>query len=176
MIALNNISNKKVSKAEKINVNGKFTPEMIQRLRASYKDLPDRLDPASPALKDLETFLDKFDDDTVKQVMNAKIKWVSTIAGIIERNRRWNAKDSAPPKESTPENDKAKYNMMEEIREEVIAEGKPIQLGTLHVYCGEDLFSNQYEFGKYVESEIKNHASIEIILKGRISYIALKEI
>ena len=57
----------------------KFTKQQIDIMRKSYSTLS-RMNPSSPTYKKFIKFLDKLPKDELKQLANAKIKFVSILA------------------------------------------------------------------------------------------------
>lgn len=164
-----------MQKKKMIKVEGRFTTEMINKLKESYGTLPDKLDPDSTALKNIREYLEKYNDDVINQIFSAKIKWVSAIAGAIKAKR--GVKKEKDRIKNMPEVEKAaaKIEMMKDIIEEVHEEG-PMKLVSLYVYFGEDLFNNMIDFFTYVKQQVKDSKAdkIELITKGRISFIGPK--
>ena len=57
----------------------KFSQDQIDKLKAEYEKIS-KIDPSSPTYKKLTAWLDKLDKDTLNQLANAKIKFVSGLA------------------------------------------------------------------------------------------------
>lgn len=161
-----------MSKAKMIKVEGRFTTEMINKLKERYGTLPDKLDPDTPALKKIREYLEQYNDEVIDQIFSARIKWVSAIAGIIKTKR--GVKKEKDRVKNMPEVEKAaaKIEMMKDIIEEVHEEG-PMKLESLYIYFGEDLFNNMIDFFDYVKQQVKD-SKAELIMKGRVSFIGPK--
>lgn len=57
----------------------RFTEKQIETLRAEYEKF-ERLDPASPAMQKLFVFMDNLPQEILKQLFDARIKWISSLA------------------------------------------------------------------------------------------------
>jgi hypothetical protein len=53
--------------------------EMIETLRAEFGHV-ERVDPDGKGYRDLVAFLDRQSQDTLETLVNARIKWVSSLA------------------------------------------------------------------------------------------------
>lgn len=57
-----------------------FTDEMLNKLRDEYSKI-DTINPDTPAYQKLRKFIDGLDVEALKQLRDAKVKFVSMLAG-----------------------------------------------------------------------------------------------
>ncbi len=57
----------------------KFSKDQIEKLKSEYEKI-NKIDPSSPTYKKLVDMLNKMDQETLKQIADAKIKFVSALA------------------------------------------------------------------------------------------------
>lgn len=69
-----------------------FTPSMIKKLKKEYGKIK-TIDPDTEAYKKFEKFMNSLDDDKLKQLRDAKIKWLSMKANAILTKKGINEED-----------------------------------------------------------------------------------